>query len=448
MTKIEEFPLKKVMIDDIKFDKTNPNSLSPEKMEALTQVMQKFGYLVPVILNKKMQVIDGEHRVRIYRKMGEKKIPSYILDTNKVDSKMIRQVMNKLTGDHDKKMDSLEYKIIHQAGKLEEFAELLGTPSKEFKTILEQRYDEIDFGLRHPKILSERFGSPPFSILDAKQGYWQDRKKKWLAFGVESTEGRKDDLTYKGINHLISGTGNEQWYVNNLTSTFDPVLCEIMYQWFCPKNGDILDPFAGGSVRGIVAAMKGYNYTGIDLAQEQVDANKKNVTIMKSKHKPKWICGDSQDMDTLLPADKKLDFLFSCPPYFDLEIYTDDKKDISNMTYQQFQKVYTDILSKSIKRLRPNSFAVIVIQNIRNKEGGFFINLVGDTISAFEKNGMKMYNDMILATQIASVPLRAPRPFLSKRKIAKVHQNVLCFYKGDTDKIAKLDKEDVIVDVV
>jgi len=37
-----------------------------------------------------------------------------------------------------------------------------------------------------------------------------------------------------------------------------PVLAEIMYTWFCAKDGMVLDPFAGGHVRGIVAAMLMY----------------------------------------------------------------------------------------------------------------------------------------------------------------------------------------------
>lgn len=41
------------------------------------------------------------------------------------------------------------------------------------------------------------------------------------------------------------------------TSIFDPVLCELAYSWFCPLDGKVLDPFAGGSVRGIVAAYLG-----------------------------------------------------------------------------------------------------------------------------------------------------------------------------------------------
>ena len=51
------------------------------------------------------------------------------------------------------------------------------------------------------------------------------------------------------------------------TSIFDPVLCEIAYRWFSPVGGLILDPFAGGSVRGIVASKLGRQYIGHELRQ-------------------------------------------------------------------------------------------------------------------------------------------------------------------------------------
>jgi hypothetical protein len=53
------------------------------------------------------------------------------------------------------------------------------------------------------------------------------------------------------------------------TSIFDPVLCELAYRWFCPPGGLVLDPFAGGSVRGIVAAKLGRQYVGYDLRPEK-----------------------------------------------------------------------------------------------------------------------------------------------------------------------------------
>lgn len=38
--------------------------------------------------------------------------------------------------------------------------------------------------------LAERFGVPPFTVLDARQGYWQDRKRAWLSIGIQSELGR------------------------------------------------------------------------------------------------------------------------------------------------------------------------------------------------------------------------------------------------------------------
>src|SRR4051812_37586803 len=38
--------------------------------------------------------------------------------------------------------------------------------------------------------LAERFLLPPFSVLDARQGYWQNRKRAWIALGIQSELGR------------------------------------------------------------------------------------------------------------------------------------------------------------------------------------------------------------------------------------------------------------------
>jgi hypothetical protein len=84
------------------------------------------------------------------------------------------------------------------------------------------------------------------------------------------------------------------------TSIFDPVLCEIAYRWFSPVGGLILDPFAGGSVRGIVASKLGRQYIGHELRQEQVDANRAQGSELcgDEEHPPAWICGDSRNIDT------------------------------------------------------------------------------------------------------------------------------------------------------
>lgn len=211
------------------------------------------------------------------------------------------------------------------------------------------------------------------------------------------------------------------------TSIFDPVLCELMYFWFVPENGAILDPFAGGSARGVVANYLNYRYTGIELSGEQVDANIQQGIDITPNNPPEWFCGDSNIiLDTI---DKKFDFIFSCPPYYDLEVYGDDPRDLSNMSYDDFNSIYESIIKKACILLKDNRFACFVVGNVRDKNG-FIKNLVGVTISAFEKCGLKFYNDLILRNAVGTSALRAKR-IMKYKKMTKVHQNVLVFCKGD-----------------
>ncbi len=305
--------------------------------------------------------------------------------------------------------------------------------------------------------LKERFIIPPFSILDTKLGAWQERKRAWLSLGIKSEVGRDMELTYNRSsqppriyavrNQLREQTGSDPSWdeifeycqshgipLMDGTSIFDPVLCELVYRWFNVPGGSILDPFAGGSVRGIVAAKLGMAYHGIDLRQEQIDANYQNAsTVLNAKEiTPNWVCNDSRNVDTLFPG-KKFNLLFSCPPYADLEVYSDDPRDLSTMKYPEFVAIYRDIIRKCCDRLEENSFAVFVVAEVRDKKGGYY-GFVQDTIQAFIDSGLTYYNEIVLANQICSLAMRVTKQFNNSRKIGKCHQNVLVFYKGNPEK--------------
>ena len=220
-------------------------------------------------------------------------------------------------------------------------------------------------------------------------------------------------------------------------SIFDPVLCELAYRWFSSENGSVLDPFAGGSVRGIVASKLGRQYTGIELRKEQVDANVEQAKEICKDNWPIWHCGSSVDIPTFCDG-KEYDLIFSCPPYADLEVYSDDPRDLSNMSYDKFIEFYQDIITKSVAKLKQNRFAVFVVGEVRNKKGcGYYRHFVPDTISCFKKAGAEYYNEAILITAIGSLPIRTGRMFESGRKLGKTHQNVLVFCKGDAKEATK-----------
>jgi hypothetical protein len=215
------------------------------------------------------------------------------------------------------------------------------------------------------------------------------------------------------------------------TSIFDPVICEIAYRWFCPPAGTVLDPFGGGSVRGIVASKLGRRYVGIELRAEQVDANIAQLHIA-SEPKPEWRRGDARDIEAIA-GDTEADLLFSCPPYWNLERYSDNPADLSNLAFDEFLVAYRAVIAGAIARLREDRFAVWVIGDVRD-EHGCYVNLPGKTVDAFEAAGARLYNDAVLVTAVGSLPIRVARQFEVSRKLGRTHQNVLVFIKGDPRK--------------
>lgn len=535
---------------------------------------------------------------------------------------------------------------------------------------VQREQDEGDRDAAHTTLAS-RFGAPPFSVLDARQGYWRARKGAWLGLGIKSELGRDDTLLTNG--NQAQGGG----WIGSGTSIFDPVLTELMVRWFSPAGGSVLDPFAGGSVRGVVSALVGRAYTGIELRAEQVAANReqwatisasapsgpavpeenrllvmdgkavwtnagteggtkqvilerlmrtvwaeheefvyggpaygfaltlaaravgKRATIVvaqrgeahpitkaaeaagaqvitvapgylsqvrkrakgyaeesgafnvpfgvdcpefigelaryarevaddlepsevwcvagsgvltrslqlafpeaehhaivvgkegsdtgsatvhkapekfaqDAKIKPpfasasnydakawrffqeeaapgallwnvagdvggsapsgtahgsaRWIEGDSRDLLDLV--DESFDLVLSCPPYADLERYSDDERDLSTLAYPEFRPAYGAIIQAAVQALKPNRFLVWVVGEVRGPDGAY-LGFVPDTIRAFEAAGARFYNEAVLVTPVGSLPRRSGKIFEASRKLGKGHQNVLIFVKGD-----------------
>lgn len=308
--------------------------------------------------------------------------------------------------------------------------------------------------------LRDRFLVPPFSVLDARAGYWQDRKRAWLNLGIKGELGREltlldedgalggiDSAAGRGDRLLSNATprtgyggdydlskGENAWGGSG-TSVFDPVLCELIYRWYAPAGGLIYDPFAGGSVRGIVAAALEHYYYGTDLSAQQIAANEQQSATIGAalgwSTAPTWHVCDARDARKHLPA-SSADLIFTCPPYYDLEVYSDDPRDLSvASTYEEFLGAYRHCLAVAAETLKPDRFACIVVGEVRDKRTGGYVGLVPDTIRAFEAAGLTYYNEGILVTSVGSLPIRTSRLFGPGRKLGKSHQNVLVFVKGD-----------------
>jgi len=285
------------------------------------------------------------------------------------------------------------------------------------------------------KSLADKYLLAPTSVLNKRSPKWQKLKRKWINLGIRSELGRIEntDKTRKGANikdyDYFKGYTYDGVGIDKTVSIFDPVVCEIVYKWFCPDGGAILDPFAGGSVRGIVSNYLGYNYTGIDIRQEQIESNRMQaLDILDVNNQPQFYCGDAEHVLNNKWS-IEFDLLFSCPPYMNLEVYSDHLNDLSNMNDEKFIIKYRSIINKSCKLLNKSGYAVFVVGDLRDKEG-YYKDFTGITKRAFMDCGMKLYNELILIEPVGTKALTMERGF-KNGKLAKVHQSLLIFKKPE-----------------
>ena len=456
-------------MNEIKFDKRNYRKHDKKNKSLIKKSLEKFGAGRSIVVDAEGEIIGGNGVYEQAQKLGLK---TKIVETDGSELVVVKRTDLKTDDEKRKALAVMD----NSTSDTSEFdLELLTT---------DFTVDELeDFGIELPEDkeeedeekgnIDEDFIIFPCSILDQNNSKWQDRKKYWIKRldindNVNSREEKlyKSDtlkypktygcyLKFKNKNHeqlsfeefveKFNPPEFEEDKQNILAkgvSVFDPVLSELSCKWFSPyKGGKIFDCFAGDCFKGLVFALCGYEFTGIELRQEQVDDNI-NFCKKFENLNLKYICDDGQNIDKYLQKESQ-DLLFSCPPYYNLEVYSKLPNDASNQKeYCDFLKILDNAYSKSIEILKDNRFAVIVVGNIRDKKG-FYYNFVNDIINIFNKNGMFLLNELILKEPIATRCFSSRRLFKS-RKIIKIHQNILIFYKGDPKTIKEIFPEVVV----
>jgi len=468
-----------VPLDRLVEHPANPNE---GDLGLLSELLDANGFAGAVMAQESTGIVmDGNHRLKTARQRGMTGLPVIWADVDDDARDRILASFNESTrrGRNDEsKLVALLTGLAQQPRGLEG----TGFDGDDLDALIAAMAFEGGSGGGGPEpearpSLADRFLIPPFSVLDARQGWWQERKRAWIGLGIRSEIGRGADANYAhdslvkikpglvtggagkdaaqlyGSRHVSDpgyyakkrkgtlddddpGTG----YTSG-TSVFDPVLCELAYRWFSPADGRIIDPFAGGSVRGIVAATLGRTYAGNDLSAVQVAANEEQADDLAGRGildraAVSWSAGDSAGWVTQLEPESA-DLIFSCPPYLWLERYSDDPADLSTMTEDAFADAFTRILRGASDALRDDRFAVLVIGDAREKKTGHLADLHGLTVESAAKAGLALHTTAVLVTACGSLPVRAARQFEASRILGSTHQDVLVFVKGDRKRAAK-----------
>ena len=133
-----DIKIEKELILNLKTDESNPNKMSKEQIQALSNSIKKYGFIIPIIVNKDNIIIDGHQRKKAAELLNLEEVPIIKLDVDKIDQKLLKQILNKLKGTHDLELDLEEYKAIYEEqGNLDLLKDYVAMEDEEIKEIIE-----------------------------------------------------------------------------------------------------------------------------------------------------------------------------------------------------------------------------------------------------------------------------------------------------------------------
>ena len=124
---------------------------------------------------------------------------------------------------------------------------------------------------------------------------------------------------------LNSNRSDRRNGVGGKASVFNPDLAIKILSAYCKPNSNIFDSFAGGGTRGYIANKMGHKYYGIEIREEEVKRIKNQMKVWEIYFDIKL--GNTQEKHY---EDESFDFAYTCPPYYDLEQYSELDKVLSN----------------------------------------------------------------------------------------------------------------------
>lgn len=222
---------------------------------------------------------------------------------------------------------------------------------------------------------------------------------------------------------LNSNRSDRRHGVNNgKCSVFNPQLAQMILAAYAPMNGKIYDPFGGGGTRGYIATKMGYDYTGVEIREEEY--NRVLAQMKEWNLNFKFILADS----VKYRPNESFDFIYTCPPYYDLEVYSDMEDDLSNApSYMEYLNMLQKVLKNCYDVLKRDSFAVFVVGNFRNKKGELE-HLNGDLITKAKEVGFKLWDELIWMGA-SNVALTRCGKFEKNRKSVRMHEYIIILKK-------------------
>jgi DNA modification methylase len=276
--------------------------------------------------------------------------------------------------------------------------------------------EKVDFDLK------TRFGCIPKSIMKFSKDKALMELINWDNSEIGMIEG---DAISRG-----GGYAKELRY-----SIYNPSQAKFILDYYTKEDDVILDPFAGRATRSLVSLYMKRKYIGFDTSLKTIELNKKliNEKFPENKH---WrlIHDDGTEMNTLKKYSDKFDAVFTCPPYYDSEIYSGEQGDLSHLKYDEFDKRIELMFSNIYRLIKQSSYkerkfypVIITVGTVRRGERGVFdMDHIFQTIA--RKQGFVLHDKLITENLAPGAAFTFRRNF-AYRYVTKNYETTLVFMK-------------------
>ncbi len=177
-------------------------------------------------------------------------------------------------------------------------------------------------------------------------------------------------------------------------SIFNPAIAAYLLNCYAPECGTCFDPFAGGGTRAIMAASYGLDYEGYEIRDEECLAVFDRCENAGVSDRVLIHCGDARNCK--FTESESCDFLMTCPPYWNLEMYDGGANDLSMIpSYQEFLTEMEKVISETKRVLKRGAMSCWVVGLHRNTDGSL-VCLNHDITRIHTSLGFKHKEEIVL----------------------------------------------------
>jgi 16S rRNA G966 N2-methylase RsmD len=209
--------------------------------------------------------------------------------------------------------------------------------------------------------------------------YWEKHKKAVIKYAKSTKPQALRDAI-----HVLSREA----------ATFNPVIAKAIYDIYA-EDGNVLDPFSGWGDRaiGALGSPRVKKYIGVDANPNLKLGYQRLKEELDHDDKITFNIQDIRSFDT----DEKFDLIFTSPPYYDFEVYSDEEsQSITGFnTYEEWYKGFmVPILTKLAQFLTPGGRLILHI-GATNRTKTFHT----DTIGTLKQIGLTMVQEIHCITK-------------------------------------------------